>query len=214
MSQVQTISREVAPPVAGLTPQRLHASPSWDGSLREKVARAYLLGAAGDGTFNKRHRTFRFAQKEREWLERLQGLLDVLGHHGWIYREGAQRDLYVLETAASFLTAATRSETFEMTVEQAAYVRGYFDAEGGIPRDPCAPLYVQFVQKNLASLAHVRDILEQLNIRCGAIHNPSRRVDPEYWRFFVRRGSLQQFIRTIGSWHPRKAPLLFQRVKI
>jgi hypothetical protein len=213
MSEVQTISREVVPPMAGLTPQRLHASPDGYVALRSEVARAYLLGASGDGTFNRLHRTFRFAQKEREWLELLGELLRGLGYRGWIYREGRKRQLYVLETSATFLGEFPRSR-FETPAEQVAYVRGYFDAEGGVPRDPRAPLYVQFVQKDRDSLTYARGILEGLGIACGVIHNPSRRVDPDYWRFFVRRNGHQRFISVIGSWHPRKAVCIADRVKI
>jgi hypothetical protein len=178
------------------------------------VARAYLLGAAGDGTFNRLHRTFRFAQKEREWLARLQELLKSLQHRSWIYREGKARQLHVLETSATFLRERAVTLRFETRAEQIAYVRGYFDAEGGVPSDPNAPFYVQFVQKDRESLTYVRMILEQLGIQCGVLHNPSRQADPDYWRFFVRRGAHQRFIQTIGSWHPRKALRLNQRVKI
>ena len=103
MHRVQTISREVARdtgPCQGLTPQRLHASPDGQVASRSAIVRAYLLGAMGDGTFNRLHRTFRFAQKEREWLERLQQRLADLGSRAWIYREGKSRHVYVLETTA------------------------------------------------------------------------------------------------------------------
>lgn len=216
--QVQTISREVvldSDRCQGLTPQRLHASP-WESAaaLRQEVARAYLLGAFKDGTFNRLHRTFRFSQKEREWLERLQQLLANLGYRAWIYREGQQRHLYVLETTARCLAGAFQPMRSDDGEEEIAYVRGYFDAEGGIPQRTDVPLYVQFVQKDFASLTQVKEILEERGIECGVIHNPSQRIDPGYWRFFVRRASHQRFIQMVGSWHPRKAALLRQRVKI
>ena len=183
-------------------------------AVRREVARAYLLGALGDGTFNRLHRTFRFTQKEREWLEVLRRLLSVLGHRAWIYREGKARLVYALETSAKSLHEDRGALWCKTLSEQQAYVRGYFDAEGGIPQNPDAPLYVQFVQKDWESLAQVKGILERCGVTCGVIHNPSRRVDPEYWRFFVRRSAHQRFIRVVGSWHPRKAKLLQQRVKI
>lgn len=213
MCEVQTISREVALQEAGLTPQRLHAGPDGQVVSRE-IARAYLLGASGDGTFNRLHQTFRFGQKEREWLETLRQLLATLESRAWIYREGKTRKLYILETTASCLRNREKSLVLNTESEQTAYVRGYFDAEGGIPQDPQAPFYVQFVQKNRKSLMHIRQILENLHIRCGVLHNPSRKVDPEYWRFFVRRSSHKRFIEVVGSWHPRKQMLLAQRVKI
>ncbi len=92
--------------------------------------------------------------------------------------------------------------------------RGYFDADGGVPRDPEARFYVQLVQKDLPDLERVRMILESLGVRCGRIHNPSIRVDPDYWRFYVLSASHEDFIRRVGSWHPRKRQLLEARMKI
>jgi LAGLIDADG-like domain len=92
--------------------------------------------------------------------------------------------------------------------------RGYFDAEGGIPRNRDARFYVQFVQKNREDLARVQSFLNDLGIRCGRIHNPSFRVDPDYWRFYVLADSHENFIRHVGSWHSRKRSLLEARMKI
>ena len=98
--------------------------------------------------------------------------------------------------------------------EKIAYVRGYFDAEGGVPRNSANRFYIQFVQKDFEELEKVRNMLEELGIRCGKIHNPSIKVDPEYWRFFVRAQSYQRFIELIGSWHPIKGLFLQKGMKI
>src|SRR6266566_8510155 len=50
-----------------------------------------------------------------------------------------------------------------------------------------------------------RSLLCGLKVMCGKIHNPSCQVDPDYWRFFVSRGSIERFAKLVGSWHPRKA---------
>ena len=45
---------------------------------------AYLHGAFHDGTSNRFHKTFRFCQKEREWLEKIEPgdfSLDSYQHH-------------------------------------------------------------------------------------------------------------------------------------
>ena len=96
--------------------------------------------------------------------------------------------------------------------EQAAFVRGYFDAEGGVPRRTGDRFYIQSVQKDLADLEHVRSLLGHLGIRCGRIHNPSARADPDYWRFYVLAASHQDFALYVGSWHPRKRPLVQRRL--
>ena len=88
--------------------------------------------------------------------------------------------------------------------ERSAFIRGYFDAEGGIPRNTADRFYIQLVQKDLADLTRVRTILEGIDIHCGRIHNPSINVDPDYWRFYVLAESHEDFIRSVSSWHPRK----------
>ena len=93
----------------------------------------------------------------------------------------------------------------------AAYARGYFDAEGGIPKGRESRFYVQFVQKDRSDLDTVRGALNSLGITCGVLHVPSPRVDPDYWRFYVASASHRRFAAAVGSWHPRKRALLQQR---
>jgi predicted phosphodiesterase len=169
---------------------------------------AYLQGALHDGTRNSLHHTHRFSQKGTDWLIRLGEILAEMGHRSWSYREGKDRDVFVLETSAGFLDIDFDPDSLQTESERIAYVRGYFDAEGGLPRSAEARFYVQFTQKDRVELGKVKQILEQLDICCGVIHNPSVRVDPDYWRFFVRANSYRRFALVIGSWHPRKEPIL------
>lgn len=169
--------------------------------------RAYLQGASRDGTFNRLHRTLRISQADVRWLLVLQRLLGRLGKRSWMYREGT-RNVWVIETAWRPETP----ETARTPGEAAAFVRGYFDAEGGVPADARDRFYVQFVQKNHADLARTRDFLELLGVQCGRIHNPSARQDPDYWRFYVLAASHKRFIQSVASWHPRKGTLLDERV--
>ena len=162
-------------------------------------ANAYLLGAAHDSTFSRRHGTTRYCQADREWLEVLGELLAGLGTRSWIYREGRFREVWVLECSWR-----PPGDAFSDVAARRAYARGYFDAEGGVPRSPKARFYIQLVQKDRGDLEQLRDFLVQDQIRCGRLHNPSRRADPEYWRFYVAAGSHRRFIRQVGSWHPRK----------
>ncbi len=92
-----------------------------------------------------------------------------------------------------------------------AYARGYFDAEGGIPRDPSSRFYVQFVQKDRADLDELRLRLETQGLSCGRLHNPSAAVDCDLWRFYVLARSHEEFMRRVSSWHPRKRRLLEAR---
>lgn len=85
------------------------------------------------------------------------------------------------------------------------YIRGYFDAEGGVARTGKVRYYLYFAQKNLSDLTQVRNYLMEQSIACGKIHNPSKKVDPNYWRFYINARSYKDFARIIGSSHPEKS---------
>ena len=176
--------------------------------------RAYLLGALHDGTYNTLHRTFRITQKGRVWLRTLQTLFRTLGYRSWLYREGRERNVYALETTAPFLDCHFDPLALKSASERIAYIRGYFDAEGGTPHSRAARFYIQLCQKNRAELRKVKAMLEALKVQCGKLHNPSRAVDPHYWRFYVRTRSHGDFVRIISSWHPRKRQILRRRMMI
>jgi hypothetical protein len=168
-------------------------------------AQFYLRGAAHDGTFNRFHNTLRVSQADVRWLEVLKEVLLRLGKRSWIYREGT-RSVWTLETTYRSEPAQPNS-----SVEKMAFTRGYFDSEGGIPHDPKDRFYIQIVQKDRADLEAVRTILLGREIGCGRVHNPSPEVDSDYWRFYVLARSWDDFIREVGSWHPRKRWLFEER---
>lgn len=172
---------------------------------------AYLNGAIHDATLNKGKR-IRFAQKEKGWLGILQRLLKVLGYNSWIYKEGQKRNVYVLETLCPKPDFHFDPSEFSAK-EKVAYIRGFFDAEGGIPHNG-KRFYIQLVQKNFQKIFLLRRLLENLGIKSGAIHNPSKRIDPNYWRIFVRTESQKKFAEKIGSHHPIKAKIFRERMKI
>ena len=74
--------------------------------------------------------------------------------------------------------------------------------------------YIQLVQKDHAKIAKLKQELAKMNIATGIIHNPSKQVDPNYWRIFVSTHSHRIFADTIGSWHPKKQIILKERMKI
>ena len=116
--------------------------------------RMYILGALHDATFNRKHQTYRFSQSSKGWLELVQQMLESIGWKGWIYKEGANRFVWALETRAKI----DREEKPKNMGEKIAYIRGYFDAEGGMPRDKSHFLYFQFSQKDKIDLNQVRSI--------------------------------------------------------
>lgn len=139
----------------------------------------------------------------------LKRLVESLGGRAWTYREGRTRDLYVVEFSRSFL-GADRVRSRKDAID---YVRGYFDAEGGISSNPQSP-YLYFAQKDREDLEELGRFLDGLGIERGKMHNPSRRADPDYWRFYLKRKSLGRFAKVVGSWHPRKSKLLRKTIEL
>ena len=179
-----------------------------------KITIAYLQGILGDATYSKIHKTHRISQANREWLEKVKDLLWSIGDKSWIYMEGKSRNVYVLETTSKALSLSFDPMKLQTKSEKIAYVRGYFDAEGGTAHDEKVRFYLQFAEKNKNRLEKVKNLLEELGIECGIIHCPSQKVDPNYWRFYVKANSYDKFIKNVGSWHPRKQKIFSNRMKI
>jgi intein-encoded DNA endonuclease-like protein len=170
------------------------------------MSKAYLLGALHDGTV--RRLTYRIVQKDQEYIKFLVKEIKNLGFNAWMYREGKTRQLYVVEFSRNLLD----NFVIDSIQDKIDYIRGYFDAEGGVSRDPKVRYYIYFAQKNLKDLMQIKEYLEELGIKCGDIHNPSVGVDPNYWRFFVRIKSYEKFAQLIGSWHPVKSHFLWMKI--
>ena len=171
-----------------------------------KVTKSYLLGALHDGTSRKT--TYRISQKNLEYINLLAKGIKKFGKSAWVYREGKTRDLYVVEFSKSLISGTI----IISGNEKIDYVRGYFDAEGGIAHSSKVRYYLYFCQRNLADLKQVKAYLEELGISCGVIHNPSRKIDPNYWRFFIRAKSYNRFADLIGSLHPVKKSYLQMKI--
>ena len=171
-----------------------------------QITKAYLLGLIHDAT--KRKTTYRIAQKNADFLKKVSGQMKFLGINSWIYREGKSRNVWILEFSSKFLDG-TKIVNKQNRID---YLRGYFDAEGGIAKLPSVRFYLYYCQKNKQELVQLKSYLKTLGISCGVIHNPSRLRDPDFWRFYVATNSHAKFAKIIGSSHPDKWPLL--RMKI
>lgn len=124
---------------------------------------AYLQGSLHDATLNKGNR-FRFSQKDRRWLEILRFLFKKCGYNSWIYREGKNRNLYVLETTAGFLDFEFDFLADGSIERIKGYIRGFFDAEGGIPKKLTDRFYIQMTQKDKDKLEKIKIGLDKLDI--------------------------------------------------
>jgi hypothetical protein len=207
MRQVQKISREVRCVKAHDPSETTRRAPF----TSNKEIKAYLQGALHDAY--RRKNRIRFSQKGTEWLTVLQNLLTQLGHRSWMYKEGS-RDVYDLETTATFLDFNFDFSILSTNKEKAAYIRGFFDAEGGIPHSRGATFYIQLVQKDEEKMRSIKSVLQSLGIKTGVLHNPSRKVDQNYWRCFVSTESHADFARIIGSSHPIKHARFAERMMI
>ena len=170
------------------------------------MTKSYLLGALHDATVRKA--TYRIGAKDLSYAEFLKEGIITLGHKAWLYKEGKDRNYYIVEFAKSLLDKVSVNSLEEKT----DYIRGYFDTDGGVARSERVRYYLYFAQKNKKDLERVQNYLLQLEINCGVIHNPSIRKDAEYFRFFIKADSYNKFAEMISSWHPVKSKFL--RVKI
>ncbi|MFO0704654.1 MAG: LAGLIDADG family homing endonuclease [Candidatus Andersenbacteria bacterium] len=170
------------------------------------ITKAYILGVLHDATETKK--TYRISQKSKAFVEMVASGIRSLGGSAWTYKEGKDRSVYVVEFSKSFLGGTVISSS----QDKRDYIRGYFDAEGGIAKSKSVRYYLYFAQKNRMDLLEVRSYLEEFGIECGKTHNPSSRIDPNYWRFYIRAKSYPDFAKIIGSDHPEKSRYI--RLKI
>lgn len=170
------------------------------------MTKQYLLGALHDAT--KRKTTFRLGQKSEQYVQWIAQQIKSLGGSAWMYREGSNRQFYIVEFSRSFL----QETSIDTIQDKAEYIAGYFDTDGGIAKTSSVRYYLYFSQKNYQDLVTLKQYLKELGIHSGAIHNPSKSVDPNYWRFFISARSYTTFAKVIKSQHPEKKSYI--RMKI
>jgi len=171
-----------------------------------QVTLFYLLGALHDAT--TRQTTYRIGSDSLNYCQLLKVGIYKLGAKAWIYQEGKNRKYWIVEFSKSLL----KNLIIKSQQEKIDYIRGYFDTDGGIAKSPKIRFYIYFCQKDLNDLFEVRGYLSELGISCGQMHNPSRKIDPNYWRFYISAKSYSEFAKIIGSIHPEKSYIL--RMKI
>ncbi len=171
-----------------------------------QITKAYLLGILHDATVRKT--TYRVGTKSRKFAEILKSGIKTLGNNAWIYKEGNNRNFWIVEFSKSLL----KDSEVKSRRDKLDFTRGFFDAEGGIAKSPKVRFYLYFCQKNKKILKTLKKYLSEFGIESGIIHNPSREIDPNYWRFFVSSKSYKNFAKIIESNHPEKLSIL--RMKI
>lgn len=168
----------------------------------QTITKAYLLGVLHDATVRKY--TYRVSQKSEEFVRWIANQIKQLGYKAWTYQEGKNRTVYIVEFSKSVL----KGYKIHSRQDKIDYIRGYFDTDGGIAKNPSVRFYIYFCQKDLKDLKVCKQYLADLKINCGTIHNPSKKADPNYWRFYIKAKSYVDFAHIIGSWHPDKQSYL------
>jgi intein/homing endonuclease len=171
----------------------------------KRVTTPYLLGVLHDAT--ERKTTYRIATNSEAFAKLLEAGIKELGMSAWVYREGRNRTMWITEFSKTLL----KDTQIRTKQDQIEYLRGYFDSEGGIAKSSTVRYYIYFAQKNKSSLIEIKHYLTELGIKCGKIHNPSRMVDPHYWRFYLSASSYERFARMVGSNHPEKFQYLWMK---
>lgn len=170
------------------------------------MTKPYLIGALHDAT--ERKNTFRISQKSKLYVDLLAKGINQLGSSAWTYQEGKNRKMFVVEFSKKLL-ANVKIFTDQ---DKCDYLRGFFDTDGGIAKQFSVRYYIYYAQKDFEDIKNAKQMLEEQGIVCGKIHNPSRKVDPNYWRFYISTRSHLNFARKIGSWHPEKKSFLRKKI--
>jgi len=187
---------------------------------------AYLLGAFCDGCLSTQHQ-IKFKQKNREWLEHViipifneEFKLNLSSKNIFVQEDVAKRYYLAFKNKNVWTELRkllpddkdTPSEIKNADLDtQLHYIKGYWDADGGCPRNPQKDkkIYIKFTQKNKKSLEFIHQVLNSIGIKTGKV----RLSEPEIWRFSINsKSSMLSFIEKVGSWHPEKKQR-FEQIK-
>ena len=208
--------------------------------MNEEIA--YLIGALRDGCFSivpqEQIYRIRLYQKNKEWLEIIAEIIRknfgkvpsfyLDERHGvWCLSITSKKVFEELSRRSEFTgdQATWRTPSWIMNGSQslkAAYVRGFFDAEGSINSFekttivvPEADIRIYFAQANKPVLEEIRQIVSEAGIRCGRVCGPyiKKGTSTEMYALMVH-GSTQalKYYECFDSEHPDKE-LRFELLK-
>ena len=187
----------------------------------------YLLGALRDGCLTSQY-TIKLKQRNRAWLEDV--IVPILRNHGiesvriYVQTDSTTR-YYVavknkklwLRLKAMLEPVSERNSTpriFQSLTEKErlAFIQGFWDADGGCPKNPNrGKLYIDFTQKDAGVLHTLRKELERMKISSGDVRISEKKPTGHIHRFaIISRMALFRFIEYVGSKHPDKQKRLLQ----
>ncbi|MBI2075830.1 MAG: hypothetical protein HYT72_01105 [Candidatus Aenigmarchaeota archaeon] len=181
----------------------------------------YLIGALRDGCLTKDW-TIKFSQKYKEWLSStilplFNEVFETSYSLGNIYPENKEKTTWSLSICNKKIWLQLKeliAEAPKTTEEQRLYIKGFWDADGGCPRDPTISkkIYIKFTQKDKRSLEQIKEILSQkFSIKAGTVRVSEITERGTIWRMTItnKRGILR-FCDKIDSGHPIKQKRLFK----
>jgi len=139
----------------------------------------YLIGALKDGCLTKQW-AIKFSQKDKTWFSStiIPIFNDVFGTNynteKRIYKEDKKGKTWCLIICNKKLWIELKSiskTTPKTKEEQKYYVRGFWDADGGCPKNPTfdKKIYIKFTQKDKNALIQIKNILKDFNIKSGNV---------------------------------------------
>lgn len=193
---------------------------------------AYIIGALRDGCFtvNKKYHVYRVRiyQKNKEWLEKIADkFYQTFGKKPRI--EYDRRDgvwCLILDSKSVYDKLLELSEfpgnqkiwkTPKTVLEASqdikkAYIRGFFDAEGGVPhiekkKQEQKNIRIYFSQVSKNALTELKTLIEEFGIKCGRISGPYFKIGYKHPTYGLRIHGIKEvakFSVLIGSMHPEK----------
>ncbi len=193
---------------------------------------AYILGALRDGCFtvNRKHYIYRIRvyQKNKEWIERVSEIFERCFDKKptivqdkrdsvWCLLLNSKEIYERLAEIANFPGNQKEWSTPPFILEsdseiQKAYLKGFFDSEGGINRferksfDP-KNIRIYFCQANRKSLEDLREIIIKLGMRTGKVTGPYFKKgfeNPVHGLRIHGINEVGKFAKIVGSMHPEK----------
>ena len=170
---------------------------------------AYLIGALRDGYIDEKQYLISIGQKDRKWLEHLQKLVkESFGVESKIRAINNAFELRIfskrLFTQMKWMGVSDSRTTPPMILERrelwVPYINGFFDAEGHCTSPATfgktGKKKISFHQNDRASLEFIKSVLEENDIKTGAIYlQKSRRCHALY---IQSKDGIRKFAKTFS----------------
>ncbi len=173
----------------------------------------YLVGALRDGCLTTQW-TIKIKQKNRAWLSSV-----IIPLFKDIFNKEIRNNIYLQQEYSPVWYLAFKDKGIwqklnelknqipETPSEQKFYIMGFWDADGGCPKNPTIKkkIYIKFTQKDKKSLEELKWMIENFGIKCGNVRISENAVYGKIWRFSItNKQGMIKFCNSIGSLHPEK----------